>query len=72
MIIGEICNNESFEKKFYLQKNLYSFLSQKHKKFYFINIFYILNKKKVFKKYSLYKKNILIFNPKNINELNIF
>ncbi len=72
MIIGEICNNEKFEKKFYLQKNLYSFLSQKYKKFYFINIFYILNKKKVFKKYTLYKKNILIFNPKNISELNIF
>ena len=57
MIIGEICNNESFEKKFYLQKNLYSFLSQKHKKFYFINIFYILNKKK-FLKNTVYIKRI--------------
>ena len=44
MIIGELCNNKTFEKRFYLQKNLYTFLSNKYKKFYFINIFYILNK----------------------------
>ena len=72
MIIGELCNNKAFEKRFYLQKNLYTFLSYKYKKFYFINIFYILNKKQVSKKFCFYKKNIIIFNPKNINELNDF
>tara|TARA_B100002052_G_C15836073_1_gene577804 strand:- start:64 stop:1236 length:1173 start_codon:yes stop_codon:yes gene_type:complete len=71
MIIGEICNNKIFNKKFYLQKNLYTFLSNKYKKFYFINVFYIFNKKKV-KKFNFYKKNIIIFNPKNIKELNDF
>ena len=72
MIIGELCNNKNFEKRFYLQKDLYTFLSYKYKRFYFINIFYILNKKQSGKKYSFYKKNIIIFNPKNITELNNF
>lgn len=72
MIIGELCNNKTFEKRFYLQKNLYTFLSNKYKKFYFINIFYILNKGYLVKKYSFYRKNIIIFNPRNLNELTNF
>tara|TARA_B110001452_G_scaffold153643_1_gene127850 strand:- start:108 stop:1298 length:1191 start_codon:yes stop_codon:yes gene_type:complete len=73
MIIAELCNIEYFEKKYFFQQNLYDFLGKKYKKFYFINIYNIFNKRKININYQFYKKkNIYFFNPKTINELNKF
>ena len=73
MIVGELCSDFSFEKKYLLQKDLYNYLGKKYKKFYFINCHNIYNKNKLQIDYSFYKKkNIIFFNPKNVNELNKF
>ena len=73
MIIAELCNVESFEKKYFFQQIFYNFLVKKYKKFYFINIYNIINKKKLNINHSFYtKKNIVFFNPKTISELNQF
>ena len=73
MIIGELTNSSSFEKKYSLQQNLYDYLGKKYKKFYFINTYNIFNKNKSKINYSfLKKKNIVHFNPKTITELNDF
>jgi len=73
MIIGELCIGTSFEKRYYLQENLYNFLGKKYKKFYFINCHNIFNKEKLKINYSFFKKkNIIFFNPKSITELNNF
>ena len=47
MIIAELCNVTSYEKKYIIQQDLYDFLGKKYKKIYFINIRNIFNKKKV-------------------------
>ena len=73
MIIAELCNITSFEKRYYFQKNFYDYLSKKYKKFYFINIHNILEEKKIKVNYLFFKKkNIIIFNPKTVNELKEF
>ena len=73
MIIGELCNITSYEKRYIFQQNLYDFLAKKYKKFYFINVHNIFNKKKLKINYSIFrKKNIIFFNPKTIKELNEF
>ena len=56
MIIAELCNIEYFEKKYFFQQNLYDFLGKKYKKFYFINIHNIFNKRKININYQFYKK----------------
>ena len=73
MIIAELCNVTSYEKRYIFQQDLYDTLGKKYKKFYFINIHNILNKKKLKLNYKFFKKkNIIFFNPKTINELNKF
>ena len=73
MIIAELSNSVSCEKKYYLQQNLYNYLSKKYKKFYFINTHNIFNKEKLKINYRFFKKkNIIHFNPKSITELNSF
>ena len=73
MIVGELCSDFSFEKKYLLQKDLYNYLGKKYKKFYFINCHSIYNKNKLQIDYSFYKKkNIIFFNPKNVSELKKF
>ena len=73
MIIAEICTGNSTEKRYYLQRDLYDFLGKKYKKFYFINVNNISNKKKLKIDSSIYKKkNIVYFNPESITELNNF
>jgi hypothetical protein len=73
MIIAELCNITSYEKRYIFQQNLYDFLAKKYKKFYFINVYNIFNKKKLKINYAFFKKkNITFFNPKTIKELNEF
>ena len=54
MIIGELCIGTSFEKRYYLQENLYNFLGKKYKKFYFIKCHNIFNKEKLKINYSFF------------------
>ena len=56
MIIAELSNSASCEKKYYLQQNLYDYLGKKYKKFYFINTHNIFNKKKLKIDYKFFKK----------------
>ena len=73
MIICELTNGSSCEKRYYLQKRLYDFLGKKYKKFYFVNTHNIFNKKKLKINHQLFKKkNIIHFNPNTISELNDF
>lgn len=73
MIIAELNNGTSCEKRYYLQQNLYDFLGKKYKKFYFINTHNIFNKKKLKINHNFFKKkNIIHFSPKSIGELNKF
>ena len=73
MIIAELNNGTSCEKRYYLQQNLYNFLGKKYKKFYFINTHNVFNKKKLKINHNFFKKkNIIHFSPKNIGELNEF
>ncbi len=72
MIIGEIYTGTASKKRYYLQNELYDFLRKKYKKFYFINVNNIFNKKKLKISSLIYKKNIVHFNPKSISELNSF
>ena len=73
MIIGELSNGSSCEKRYYLQKRLYDFLGTKYKKFYFINTHNIFNKKKLKINHQFFKKkNIIHFSPNTIAELNDF
>lgn len=73
MIVGELCTDISFQKRYNLQKDLYNYLGKKYKKFYFINCHNIFNKKKLQINYSFYrKKNIIFFNPKNVSDLKKF
>ena len=59
MIIAELNNGTSCEKRYYLQQNLYDFLGKKYKKFYFINTHNIFNKKKLKINHNFFKKKIL-------------
>ncbi len=73
MIIAELCNITSFEKRYYFQQNFYDYLRKRYKKFYFINVHNILEKKKINVNHHFFKKkNIILFNPKTINELKEF
>ena len=72
MIIGEITVTDNIQKSYFQQKDLIDLLSKKNNKFYYINCYNLINKKKIFfNKFSKNKK-IIFYNPKTIKELNHF
>ena len=72
MIIGEIIVTDNIQKSYFQQKDLIDLLSKKNNKFYYINCYNLINKKKIFfNKFSKNKK-IIFYNPKTIKELNHF
>ena len=72
MIVGQILVTDNIEKNYTQQKDLIDRLSEKNTKFYFINCYNLINKKKAFSsKFSLNKK-IIFYNPKSFKELDNF
>ena len=72
MIIGEIIVSDNVEKNYFLQKDLIDRLSKKNSKFYYINCYNLINKKKVINNKFCKNKKIIFYNPKSFKELNNF
>jgi len=66
-ILGTINSTKNPQSDFYLFKDLYKSINKNYKKFYYINLFYLLNTKEKIKKYK-YPKNFLVFEPKSYKE----
>ena len=71
MIIGEIIVSNNVEKIYFLQKDLIDRLSKKNSKFYYINCYNLINKKKVINNKFCKNKKIIFYN-KISKELNNF
>ena len=67
-ILGTINSTKDPQLDFYLFKDLYKGINSNFKKFYYINLFYLLNSNEKIKKYK-YPKNFIKFEPKNYKEL---
>jgi hypothetical protein len=72
MIIGEILVSDNVQKSYFLQKNLIDRLSKKNEKFYYINCYNLINKKKVINNKFCKNKKIIFYSPKSFKELNDF
>ena len=72
MIIGEIIVSNNVEKIYFLQKDLIDRLSKKNSKFYYINCYNLINKKKFINNKFCKNKKIIFYNPKSFKELNNF
>lgn len=73
MIIGELCSDFTFKKRYNYQKILYNRLASKFGGFVFINCYKIFNKKKIKIDIEFFKKkNIYFFTPSSMDELNSY
>ena len=72
MIIGQIIATNDAEKNYLQQKDLIDRLSKKNKKFYFINYYNLIKKKKIFNNKFCVNKKIIFYNPKSFKELDNF
>jgi hypothetical protein len=67
-ILGTIISAKNPQLDFYLFQDLYKRINLTYKKFYYINLYYLLNSKAKIKKYK-YPKNFIKFEPKDYKEL---
>ena len=70
-VLGTINCTKEPNKDFYLFKEMYGHINKNFKKFYYINLYYILNPKKKINKF-IYPKNFIVICPKNYKDLEKF
>ena len=74
--VAFISDSNDIKNDYLIYESFWKNVSKKFVKFYFINLNYIINKKKNFKDNNYIKKNfpknLIIFNPKSYFELESF